>query len=271
MKVSCSLSAFKGTFTNALDQAKRLGFEYIDLICIPGWNHIMPDKVADDPIKIADEVSAQLTERGLTAVALNCGIDNPHDRNDQNINKKRSREIKGLATFAEHLGVNVASFFPGPKWQSLERDPQEVLEHSIATFCECLNIGTAHGVKIIPEPHWNTQLETLQQLRDLCDAMPEVEFACDPSHLVCAGESASVWQEFYPRVVHAHLRDAQAEKLCVAWGQGHINRSWIQELADSGYNGYVAVEYLPNDDGFDEESIRKCASDIRDVTAHALQ
>lgn len=271
MKVSCSLSAFKCPFIEALDHAKRLGFNSVDLICIPGWNHIIPAKVAEDPQRAAAEVSALLRERKLSVSALNFSIDNPHDRNDDSINQKRSREIRGIAAFASHLNVAYASFFPGPKWQSLERNPQEVLDHSVATFRECLNTGLEYGVTIVPEPHWNTQLETLNQLRALCAAMPEVQFACDPSHLVCAGESASVWREFFARVVHVHLRDARNDKLCVAWGTGEITPAWIQELADSGYDGYVAVEYLPGDSGFDEASIIACARDIRTVTAHVQQ
>ena len=54
------------------------------------------------------------------------------------------------------------------------------------------------------------------------------------------------------RVVHCHAKDINAEKKCVAVGDGIVNvKGCVELLQNSGYKGVVSVETEGGDD-FDE-------------------
>ena len=71
MKLACSTSAFKTPLSEALQTISKLGFTDVDLICIPGFGHLVPQEVADDFDAQCENVEKLLSETKLTPVAIN--------------------------------------------------------------------------------------------------------------------------------------------------------------------------------------------------------
>ncbi len=254
MAVACSTSAFKGSLADALGEVEGLGFAHVDLIAIPGWNHIVPADLADDWDAVAGQVEALLERHGLAPVAMNMAVAHPHRRDDEETNAQRLREVEAIARLMNRLGVEVASFYPGYKAE--DRAWDEVLGDTAATVREMLSVAGAAGVTLAVELHYNTPFETVEQGQGLLAAVPELQVAYDPSHFAMQEIGLRETEPFLDRTAHVHLRDAGPGKMQMPFGAGTVDFDWIVDaLAERGYAGHCSIEYLPGIEGGPAASI----------------
>ncbi len=254
MAIACSTSAFRVPLDEALRQVAELGFNYVDLITIPGWDHIQPDALAEDLEATAERVEMLLRKHDLTAVAMNVGIPATYDRSAE-ASAARLAQVRGVAGLMQRLAIGVASFYPGYKVE--DRPWKEVLAASAETFEEMLEIADDAGVTFAVELHYGTPYQTLGQCAGLLDAVPGLGVAYDPSHFamqcVALGETGFILD----RTVHVHLRDAAPDQMFVPLGEGTVDVDWIVEsLLERGYDGHFSMEYLKLHDGARRELIR---------------
>lgn len=266
MAIACSTSAWKGSLGEALEQITLLGFEYVDLIAIKGWNHIVPEELAADFKRLAGQAQQLLQRHRLKPVALNTAVAAPYQRNDITVNEQRLREAEALARLAASLGVDVVSFFPGPKWPAQEMERATVVEGQVRTIEELLAIGERHGVAFVMEPHYNTPFETLEQVRELLERAPHLCIAYDPSHFAMQSISPEDTEFLLDRASHVHLRDAAPEKMHVPLGTGTVDFDrLLRALNNNDYRGHISIEYLPSPEIDVAETTR-----LRDMAAVAL-
>jgi sugar phosphate isomerase/epimerase len=254
MAVACSTSAFKVSLDEALGRVARLGFQYVDLICISGWGHVMADELLEDFDGGVRKIEQMLTKHGLTPVAMNMAFGHLHQRGDADAVKHRLRQADVLAQLMNRLGVEVASFFPGGR--SHDRPWQEAFDDEIASIRELLEVARNRDVTFAPEPHFNTILETLEQNRRLLEAIPELTVAYDPSHFALQSIPLSETQFILDRASHVHLRDAAPEQMTAMTGEGTVDFDWIfDQLHARGYEGHYSIEYLPKLEGDLDQAI----------------
>jgi sugar phosphate isomerase/epimerase len=243
MALACSLSAFKTDFSQALDSARELGFRHVDLICIPGWNHIVPAELADEFDSVAEQVEQLLSENNLEPVAMNCGLPATYMR-DAETCEERDRQVDALARLAQRLGVQVASFYPGYKVE--DRPWQDVLADSAESCREIVGAGEQHDVLFAIELHYDTPVQTLEQCHWLLEEVPELMVAYDPSHFAMQGIDLRNTAGLLDRSVHMHLRDAAPEQMCVPVGEGTVDFGWLVDaMGHRAYDGHWSIEYLP--------------------------
>lgn len=266
MAVACSTSAFKMPLGEALKTIAGLGFSDVDLICIPGFGHIIPAELAADFDAYAGRVEAQLGEAGLTPVAMNSAVANPYQRDDGEKNAQRLREVEAVAKLAERLDVGVVSFFPGGNWPAQEMEWDDVLAAEVETLKEMLAIGEKHGVTVAVEPHYNTPFQTLEQGTRLLEAMPELKVAYDPSHYAMQEIDLRETGAILERAAHVHLRDAAPGKMQELFGKGTVDFGWILGvLSERGYEGRFSIEYLPGLPGDVGEEIVKLKDKLEEL------
>ena len=85
MSIACSKSAFNGSLDESLGLIHNLGFDNVEIMCIPEKNHIVPSILADKWNNIHDELIEMLTRHRLNVVAVNIAVESLHTRNNVKI------------------------------------------------------------------------------------------------------------------------------------------------------------------------------------------
>jgi len=248
----------------ALEAVSKMGFREADLIAIPNWGLVEPEKLVSSFDETVGDIRKCLNQYGLTAVAVNAGFPTPYVRDDAALNAARCAQVEAVCRMMQRLGIAVGSFFPGSNWPAQEMEWERVLDGEAATLREMLDTALSHGVTLAVELHANTPFETVEQGRRLLEAVPELKVAYDPSHFAMQGIPLAETVEFLDRTVHVHLRDAGPGKMQMAVGEGTVDFGWIvEQLRARSYEGTVSIEYLP---GMAEE-IAKLRERLRIVGA----
>jgi sugar phosphate isomerase/epimerase len=245
MRIACSTSAFHMPLGEALEEIKVLGFEYVDLICIPGLGHIIPADLVEGLEDVAAEVERMLAKAELTPIAVNSAFGSLYTRDDAAGNAERLAQVEAVAALAQRFDVRVASFFPGGNWPAQDLPWSDVLAGEIATVTEMLAIGAGHDVTFAIEPHYDTPFQTVEQVRMLLDAAPALQIVYDPSHFAMQSIALEDTFTLLERAAHVHLRDAAPEQMQVPTGTGTVDFGAVMAaLKDHAYAGDISIEYL---------------------------
>jgi sugar phosphate isomerase/epimerase len=248
MSIACSTSAFKKPLDEALAAISQLGFDYVDLVCIPGFGHIIPAELAKDFDAQASNIEALLKRNKLAPVAMNAAFGQLHQRGDAEAVRQRVREMDAVARLMNRLGVGVCSFYPG--YRAEGRDWEEVLADTARSITELMEAADKRGVAVGVELHFATPFETVPQGRRLLEAVPGLNVVFDPSHYAMQRIDPDQTASFLDRTVHVHMRDAAPDKMCVPPGEGTVDfKSLVHNLAVRNYAGHYSIEYLPNKEG----------------------
>jgi len=258
MKLACSTSAFKTPLSDALTTISRLGFAHVDLICIPGFGHLIPEDVSKDFDAQYENVRELLSQTKLTPVAINSAYGNLYQRDDAGTNETRLVQVDAVARLAKRLGIQVVSFFPGGNWPAQEMKWDDVLTGELETLREMLDNASEYDVEFVIEPHFNTPFQTLDQITRLLAALPQLRIAYDPSHFAMQEIPLRDTLPFLDRAAHVHMRDAGPEKMQMPTGQGTVDFTFlISELKKRSYDGAVSIEYLDGIEGGADENVSR--------------
>jgi len=253
MIVACSTVSFKKDIAGALADVGRLGFTHADLIAIPGFRQVYPERMAADPAEQARELSTALARAGVKPATFNVNVPDFTDRSPEAI-RRRESEWAGLAEVMKALGVRIASFYPGYLKQG---DPwHRALDSSAATAAEMLKAAEKHGVEFLIEAHYDTPICSPEQVGALLSAVPGVRFVYDPSHFAMLRLGLREMQSVLERASHIHVRDAAPQKMYVKCGTGTVDFAGLMTaLRERDYAGFVSLECLPTDDWNVEEDV----------------
>lgn len=268
--VACSTSGFKTPLDAALARVAALGFSHVDLIAIPGWDHVDLERLTDAFDEEAARIEAALGAHRLVPIALNCAPGpQSHQRGDQTANARRRATFTAVARLARRLAVPRVSYYPG-YWRPDLRPWAEAFADALATYREIAGIGADEGIEFLLEPHAHTLAERPEQLRPLFEALPELRVAYDPSHFAHAALAARDVAFLLERTAHVHLRDAQPGQLHAPCGTGEVDFGALgRALRARGYTGNVSLEPLPGFAGDLDREILALAAAGRLVLAAA--
>lgn len=269
-------------FEEALDRARALGFEAIELPVDAGNPWIDLDR--PDP----DAILRAVTDRGLSISALSNHQEGqlllgPHGEDTAHVHPGAPEErvawaigrLQATSALAQALGVGVVCGFVGcPAWHRTFpwplRDGWERGWEPLRTrLLPVLDAFAARGVVFAHECHPNQQiydLDTATEGLERLDHHPAMAFNLDPANLGLAGVDPAVFIEAFPdRIVHVHAKDLERvahrqgrSGLLAhgAWdrpgrgfrfrvpGWGQLDwRALITALHVAGYRGTLAVEH----------------------------
>ena len=260
MKIGCGTVLFRNfDLEKSLAAIREIGFEYFETQAVGPWcPHVNVE--TDDPedlVKLKNKYGfKEIT--GLWSLNGNI-IANP------NAVESGIRSIEWAAA----AGIPVLHTGDGKKPKEMSDDDAfKTLEEKLGLILEA---AKKNGVKVAIEPHGSFSLtgEGLKRILSIGDA-DVLGINYDACNIFRAGyvesgnnksgyktegsgeDEVSVLRDVVDRVVHCHAKDINAEKKCVAVGDGIVNgKDCIELLKNSGYSGVVSVETEGGDD-FDE-------------------
>jgi sugar phosphate isomerase/epimerase len=189
-----------------------------------------------------------LQQYQLTPITTNSGVSTKTHHRSPEINQRRRDETLALVKWLNSYNIDFATIQP-PLYVGNERSWDEVLENCVASLRDQKQIGDENGVRFALELHVHSPFETIEQARRLCDAMPELVLAYDPTQFVVQGIDIRETEWLMDRAIHVHVRDAAPGKGQEHFGQGVIDFDWMfGALQDRGYKGHFSIEYFEFED-----------------------
>jgi len=248
MKIACSTSAFKSDLNTALKDISGIGFRYVDLICIPSWDHVMTDSLLEDFDRVAADLEKELDDCDLIPIAVNIAFEEAlYERKDQEQNESRLKRVEAVCNLMNRLGIRVGSYYPG--YRQADADTEEIYLATKESIEEITEVSASSGVVLGPEFHWQTNLETPQQCERLLNDLPELTVVYDPSHFIMQGLSIDDTEFILQRSHHIHLRGCALDAMQAPVEEGgEYIPLLLKQMRESGYSGNCSIEYLPTDE-----------------------
>lgn len=248
IKIVCSSAIGCGfPVEEALDRIAAIGLQDADLLTIEGWAHINPSALAADFDATSAQIDALLAKRGLKLRSLNAMLGPKMHERDASFSEPRTQQTQALLKLMRKHGFSTIALQPPLKWQ--ETWSNEEQDRCIATLQEQLALAKNEGVCFALELHTRSPFETMDQVRRLMDAIPDVPLVYDPTHFIMQGIPLKDTAWMLNNTRHCHVRDAAQGQLQAPFGQGSVDWDWLTgSLKDSGFSGVVSIEYLGSKD-----------------------
>ena len=257
MKIGCGTVLFrKFDLERSLAAIREIGFEYFETQAVGPWcPHVNVE--TDDPENLV-KLKNKYGFKEITGLwSLN-----------GNIIANENAVASGIRSveWAAAAGIPVLHTGDGKKPKDMsDEDAFKVLEEKLSLILEA---AKKNGVKVAIEPHGTFSLTGAGLKRILSIGTPDVlGINYDACNIFRAGyvesgnnksgyktegsgeDEVKVLRDVLDRVVHCHAKDINAEKTCVAVGDGIVNvKGCVDLLKKSGYNGAVSVETEGGDD-----------------------
>ena len=231
----------------ALDVIAGLGFDGVNLVLWGNRSDIRPDDVRSDPAGWAGRVLERLRVRSLEVADLVCIPWTDYETMAVNhpLAAERERSIGFFADmldFAQRIAAPGITILPGLDW------PQESHEESLArTAHELLPrvaAAQACGVPLSIEPHVGSVCHGPADVEWVLGRVPGLTVTLDYTHFVSEGVLEVEIDPLLARTRHLHARGGANGRIQTPLSASTIDYERIVALLlDSGYSGFIAVEY----------------------------
>ena len=221
----------------------ELNAHSVDLLCIEGWAHQNPSKLAAEFPRSVAQLRAQFETHGLRIGSLNTMTGAPLHLRDQQNQERRAQESTALLELMSHFQIPSAALQPPLRrwssWTDKEQDDAIVSTH------EEVERALLAGKRFALELHSDSPFSTPAQIDRLLHAWPDVPLVFDPSHFIAQGLPLAATEPWMETAQLVHLRDAAPGHLQTPFGQGTIDFDWLLgTLRDYGFDGVISIEYL---------------------------
>jgi len=257
MKLGCGTVLFrKFDLERSLAAIREIGFEYFETQAVGPWcPHVNVE--TDDP----EDLVRLKNKYGFKEITGLWSLNG-------NIIANENAVASGIRSieWAAAAGIPVLHTGDGKKPKDMsDGDAFKVLEEKLSLILEA---ARKNGVKVAIEPHGTFSLtgEGLRRILSIGDAdvlgvnydacnifrAGYVESGNNKSGYKTEGngeDEVKVLSDVVDRVIHCHAKDINAEKQCVAVGDGIVNvKGCVELLKNNGYTGVVSVETEGGDD-----------------------
>jgi len=239
MKIGLSTIAFRHfPLEKVLKEAKKHGFEYIDIAGIPGWApHLDFKSMTENEIRSLQDILEWLS---LKVASFNVGANLSHPSDSQ-----RSVEFVRSA-------IEVASKVEVPVITTGVGSSKGIRELSIRNIIKLIRFAEDNGVTFTLElPHLGTLAEKWTDALFYLNEIPEIFLTLDTSHLHISGGKIMDLQPFVDRIKHIHLRDAKGSDISYVPGEGEFNFKEFFNLMKPRYRGAYVLELEIHEASFD--------------------
>jgi sugar phosphate isomerase/epimerase len=227
--VACSTLCF-GTrpLAEALRTIGELGFNKVDLAVREGGPHLKPSEVAADVGRAAQQLRHG---PGLAVAAFHVEFADGLSR------EETAEQMKALCRLARVLTTPLVSVPAAASGGDTAAEVERLTWLS--------RLAHAEGVSLAVETRSGTLTEDPAVAVELCERVPGLGLALDPSHYLVGPYHSQQLDLLYPHVQHVRLRDSngKTEQFQVRIGQGEIEYGRIvNQLARYNYGRSLSVD-----------------------------
>lgn len=244
MDVACSTVAFtREPLEQALRHIAVLEFPKVDLAIAPDSPHLTAAQIVSDPASVLGRIR-QAPTIGFAALTLRFDT----------TGEAMFEQLDRVAHFAKQLSAPVLVVEAAPVGAARDQE--------VARLTEMERIASLHGTVLTLTTKTGTLTETPDGAVELCKAVPGLGLTLDPSHYTCGPHQGKSYDEVFPYVRHAHLRDSgrTMDQFQVRVGRGEIEYGRIvTSLKRFNYRGSLAVaieDTIPSEMDYEAE-VRK--------------
>ena len=248
IRLSCGNDSFPiVAHDTSVELIANLGFEGYDLSLAGNRSRVSLEDVLGDVAGWAGRLEERVWGRGLSFsdvfhIPAN-DFETMAPNHPEELERERGRaQFDKIVELAVRLGAPGMTVLPGLDWshetheQSLARAGQELARRA-ATARE-------RDVRLSVEPHVGSVCHSPTDIAALCDLAPGLELTLDYTHFIVQGYAAAELEPLLARARHVHVRGGDHERLQAPLRDSTVDYERIVDvLLESGYDGYLAVEY----------------------------
>jgi sugar phosphate isomerase/epimerase len=227
--VACSTLCFgRQPLPEALRTISELGFNKVDLAVREDGPHLKPSEVAADVAKAAQQLRHG---PGLSVAAFHVEFAAGLSR------EETAEQMKAVCRLARVLTAPLLSVPAAPAGSDPAAEVERLTWLSRLAFTE--------GLTLAVETRGGTLTEDPDAAVELCQKVPGLGLAFDPSHYLVGPCHSQQIDALYPYVQHVRLRDtsSKTQQFQVRIGQGEIEYGRIvNQLARYNYGRTLSVD-----------------------------
>jgi sugar phosphate isomerase/epimerase len=227
--VACSTLCFgKYSLPEALRSIGEMGFNKVDVAIRDGGPHLTPAEVASDVGRAAQQLRHG---PGLSVAAFHVEFAAELSR------EETVGQIKAVCRLSRVLATPLISLPAAPTGRHLAAEVERLTWLS--------RLARSEGVSLTVETRTGTLTEDPAVAVELCQKVPGLGLALDPSYYLMGPYHSQNLDALYPFVQHVRLRDTNGkhEQFQVRIGQGEIEYGRVvNQLARYNYNRLLSVD-----------------------------
>ncbi len=240
-------------FESSAQIAKALGFRSTAI----GWSHIDWPAVRKDPVKAAEPIKKTLDSLEMViddsfiwfpnkfmdekVHELRCTITQP----DQAARDDNFEMFKSFTQFCKEISCPGITISSGVKYEDEGFSFDEIYEISKTELTRMVEYSADFGVDVRPEPHRESVMGTIEDVKRMCEDVPGLRISLDYSHFIAGGRDIEDVHCLIPYAAHVHARQANRERVQCRMEDGIIDfEAIVKELVRQGYQGNIALEYV---------------------------
>lgn len=249
MKLACGDHSFPLLeHEKVCDLVQLLGFEAIDIGLMGDRSHIRPEVVRNNPSEWAARLDERVRGRGLEIADLFLipwtDFETLAPNHPDPVERDRAADLfRDTLRFAAALRLTGMTMLPGIDWP--DESHEESLARSAGELRWRVEEAAAAGISLSIEPHIGSVVAAPADALQLCQLTPELKLTLDHTHFTYQRLPQEAADELLPFTRHYHARGARDGRLQVPMSENELDfERIVEQLRATGYDGYLAVEYV---------------------------
>jgi sugar phosphate isomerase/epimerase len=249
LKLACADFAFPLLpHDRALDLIAMLEFDGVDIGLFEGRSHLHPSQVLTAPARAGAALGRKLAARGLRCADVFLQTDPSFVRfavnHPQAARRRRARDwFLRTLDYAAACGARHVTALPGVYFE--EETPSASWERSCHELAWRVEQARSHDLVFSVEAHVGSIAPKPKEALRLVRAVPGLTLTLDYTHFTRSGLPDSAAEPLLAHAAHFHARGARKGRLQTGFARNTIDYGRIlRVMRQSGYRGYVGVEYV---------------------------
>ncbi len=235
----------------ALEEIKKLGFQYVDLAMFEGWAHISPSQLSD-PEGHAKRITAVCSRLDLDPIAIhaNFAIGDPKQFPGLTVPDPAARktilaQFERVVACARAAAIPLVNVQPGKFIENVA--PETCLKNATDILSQMHAIAARRGLWLSIENHTGSIAQHPDDAAKILEAVTGLRLDYDLSHVVCNQYSLEQTMPLMKHVAHVGVRNAKPDDYDVPIEHGELSyaiQPFLEAFRKEKVNAFVSIEYF---------------------------